>query len=168
MARRPAVRRDPEGGLRLGLTWESVTERLIREAQEAGHFDDLPGAGRRLELDDDPREGEMGLAFHILRTNDAAPPWIVADREARRCADAVERVLTHATRAGRAGGPSPVERVRLRTRLAGAADDHDRAVDALNASAPSMTLHRRRLDRASLEARLQAAFDGDPAGDPRP
>lgn len=160
MARRPALRRDADGARDVAPSWESLTERLIREAQEAGAFDGIPGQGRRLELDDDPREGEMGLAFHILRTNDAVPPWIDADREARRSADGVERVLADAERAGRSGRPSPAARSRLRARLARAADDHDRAVEALNSSAPSMTLHRRRLDRAVLEARLDAAIDG--------
>jgi hypothetical protein len=137
-----------------------VTERLIREAHEEGRFDDLPGHGRRLDLDDDPREGEMGLAFHILRTNDAVPPWIGADLEARRCADALERVLGDAVRAGDRGALTPLGRSRFRTRLARAIDDHDRAVEALNASAPSLTLHRRRCDRAALEQRLDAALEG--------
>jgi hypothetical protein len=32
---------------------EPLVERLIREARERGEFDDLPGAGRPLDLDDD-------------------------------------------------------------------------------------------------------------------
>jgi len=137
-----------------------VTERLIREAQETGSFDDLPGRGRRLDLDDDPREGEMGLAFHILRTNHVVPPWIAADLEARRCADAIERLLSDAARAGRDGRATPGLRARQRTRLLELVHDHDRAVDALGAIAPSMTLHRPRLVRATLEARLERALDG--------
>ncbi|HEV3024711.1 MAG TPA: DUF1992 domain-containing protein [Pirellulales bacterium] len=38
------------------VTWESFVERQIREAQEAGAFDNLPGFGKPLELlepDDD-------------------------------------------------------------------------------------------------------------------
>jgi hypothetical protein len=142
-----------------------VTERIIREAQAAGDFDDLPGRGRRLDIDDDPREGEMGLAFHILRTNDALPPWIAADREARRCADVVAGILAAAARAGRAGALSATDRARHRARLARAVAAQHRAVEALNASAPASTLHRRPVDRTALEARLQRALDGRPSGD---
>jgi hypothetical protein len=163
--RRPAVRRDADGGVRIGTTWESVTERLIREAQEAGEFDDLPGRGRRLLLDDDPREGEQGLAFHILRTNDAVPPWIAADREARRCADLVERILGDAGTAAHRGGVTPATRARYQARLTRAIAEHMSAVESLNALAPSLALHRLRPDVARLEARLQRALDGQASGD---
>jgi len=153
------VRRDADGGVRIGPTWESVTERIIREAQEAGDFDDLPGRGRRLELDDDPREGELGLAFHILRTNDAVPPWIAADREVRRSADAIERILAQAATAGHTGVTSAT-RDRFRTRLVRAIAEHTSAVESLNALAPSLTLHRHRPDVERLETRLTSALDG--------
>ena len=35
-----------------GVSWESFVERQIREAQEAGAFDNLPGFGKPLDLDD--------------------------------------------------------------------------------------------------------------------
>jgi DnaJ family protein C protein 28 len=159
------MRRDADGGVRIGPTWESVTERMIREAQEAGAFDDLPGRGRRLDIDDDPREGEMGLAFHILRTNDALPPWIAADREARRSAEAIERVIADAAAGGRAGAMSPSARRRFRTRLARAIAVHDSAVTALNATAPSVAMHRLRPDPSAIEARLEHAFEGRDTGD---
>ena len=161
---RPAVRRDADGGVRIGTTWESITERIIREAQESGDFDDLPGRGRRLELDDDPREGEQGLAFHILRTNDAVPPWISADREARRRADAIERILAQAATAGRAG-VTPATRTRYRARLVRAIAEYASAVESLNALAPSLTLHRLSPDAERLEARLERALDGRASGE---
>jgi hypothetical protein len=158
--RRPAVRRDADGGYRIDTTWESLTERLIREAQELGAFEGLPGRGRRLDPDDDPREGEMGLAFHILRTNDTVPPWIAADREARRSVEALERLLGDAAAIGRAGRVSPTTRARLRSRMERAIRDNARAVEALNLSAPSMSLHRRPLDPNRAQARLEHALDG--------
>lgn len=166
--RRPAVRRDAEGGYRIGPTWESLTERLIREAQEAGGFDDLPGRGRRLELDDDPREGELGLAFHILRTNGAVPPWIAADMEARRCADAIERLMADASCVATDAGITPMTRSRLLARLRRLIDEHDHAVEALAACAPSVAVHRRHQPRAVLEERLERALGGDHGTAPRP
>jgi hypothetical protein len=157
--RRPAVRRDADGGLRIGPTWESVTERVIREAQEAGAFDDLPGRGRRFELDDDPREGELGLAFHILRVNHEVPPWIAADRDVRASLDAIEAIFA-SVRAAATGRGGRAARARALARLEQAIEAHDRAVEALNATAPSVTLQRRPLDRAALSDRLERAFTG--------
>jgi hypothetical protein len=153
--------------VRIGPTWEAVTERIIREAQEAGDFDGLPGVGRRLDIDDDPREGELGLAFHILRTNDTLPPWIAADREARRRADGVEQVIADAAAAGRAGTVVPKTRARFRARLAEAIAALAGAVDSLNATAPSVTLHRSRPDATRLDARLERAFEGHADEQPR-
>ena len=64
---RPIVRRDAEGRPRTAPDWETLTERLIREAQEAGHFDDLPGHGEPLDLPETTYAGEMALAHHLLR-----------------------------------------------------------------------------------------------------
>jgi hypothetical protein len=151
--------------VRIGPSWESVTERIIREAQEAGDFDDLPGRGRRLEIDDDPREGELGLAFHILRTNAAVPPWIAADREARRCADAVERIIADAEAFGRTRAVTPAARARFGARLDRAITAHTSAVETLNVLAPSLTLQRSRPDARHLEGRLERALDGPADGE---
>jgi hypothetical protein len=158
-SRRPAIRRDADGGFRIGPTWESVTERVIREAREAGAFDDLPGRGRRLELDDDPREGELGLAFHILRVNHEVPPWIAADRDARASLGEVEGLIASA-RTTATGRGARAARTRARARLEQAIEAYDRAVEALNATVPSVALQRRPLDRAALSARLERAFAG--------
>ena len=99
------LRKDAEGGFRVGPTWESVTERLIREAQERGDFDDLPGHGKPIRIDDDPYAGEMALAWHVLRNAGAAPPWIEADKEVRRLRDNLTRRLRAASAAPRAAHP---------------------------------------------------------------
>ncbi len=162
------MRRDAEGAYRVGPTWESVTERLIREAHEAGDFDDLPGRGRRLTLDDDPREGDMGLVFHLLRNDRAVPPWIAADRDARQHAQTVEAILAAAAQRGPSGRVDGTTRARFRARLERAVEDHARAVDALAATAPSATLHRQRLQWSALLARLERALDGCADPEPRP
>ena len=45
--------------------WADLAERKIKEAQAAGHFDNLPGLGKPLQLDDNPHEGEWALAHRI-------------------------------------------------------------------------------------------------------
>lgn len=61
--------------------WDSPVERLIREAIEAGAFDDLPGKGRPIELESSPFEDRMaGTLRRILRDNGASHPVVEARR----------------------------------------------------------------------------------------
>jgi len=52
-----AKRRDAEGKISVGPTWESIVERQIREAMEEGRFDELPYHGEPLPVDDDSAAG---------------------------------------------------------------------------------------------------------------
>lgn len=156
--RKPAIHRDADGVTALAPTWESLTERLIREAQERGEFDDLPGHGRPLVLDSDPREGEMGLAFHILRNARLAPPWIEADKLARSCIDDLDQMLARAGAAARQGVAGRILRHRLHRQLDDLIETHDGAVARLNAAAPSLALHRRAMDRDAQRIRLDEAL----------
>lgn len=145
------VRRDADGEPRVAPSWESLTERLIREAQEDGRFDDLPSRGRPLQVDDDPHAGDMALAYHVLRNARIAPPWIELDKEARRLADAVDALV-------RAGARStPVVRRRQRERLARLIDEHTSVVRRLELLAPTPGQQRRALDRDALLATFDAA-----------
>jgi hypothetical protein len=160
--RPPGVaRRDAAGGRTIGPTWESVTERLIREAQERGEFDDLPGHGRPIRLEDDPWAGEEALAFHVLRNARVAPPWIEADKEARQVRDRVEALLRRAT------GAHPAHHERLRRELTQLVAQDRACVARLNALAPVDRLHRRPLTIESMGARLEAAFRADRIAAPR-
>jgi DnaJ family protein C protein 28 len=50
---------------------------IIRAAMEEGAFDNLPGAGRPLELDENPYlDREWQLAYHLLKQNGFAPDFI--------------------------------------------------------------------------------------------
>ncbi len=65
--------------------YESPVERLIREAQERGEFDDLPGAGRPLDLGDtdDPMWWVRRLAEREqLDFTGALPPAVALRKEA--------------------------------------------------------------------------------------
>lgn len=151
-AKRPLLRRDAEGRARTAPDWETLSERLIREAQEAGAFDDLPHHGRPIPLPDDALAGEMALAYHLLRNAGAAPPWIETDKEVRRLRARIETTLEHAARATDAARP------RLQRELDALADAHDAAVLRLEGSAPTPRQQRRRLDREALHARLRQAL----------
>ena len=52
-------------------------EEQMRKAIEEGKFDDLPGKGKPLALDDNPHtDPEWALAFHILQDAGYSLPWI--------------------------------------------------------------------------------------------
>ena len=60
--------------------WESIAERKIREAIEAGQFDNLPSKGKPIELDVDP-DPTLWMAHHLLRVNGFAPSWIEESKD---------------------------------------------------------------------------------------
>lgn len=63
---------------------DRLAEERIRQAQEEGTFDDLPGAGRPLALEDDPLVPEtLRVAYRILRNAGYLPPEVVLRREIR-------------------------------------------------------------------------------------
>jgi Domain of unknown function (DUF1992) len=79
--------------------WDAIVEAKIAEAQRAGAFDDLPGAGRPLALADDRLIPEdIRMAYRILKNAGCVPPEIEARKEAadlrmliRATADAPEQ-----------------------------------------------------------------------------
>src|SRR5947199_3139441 len=65
------------------LTLDLVAEEKIRDAMRDGVFDDLPGAGRPLALDDDTLiPSELRMAYRILKNAGCVPPGIEARKEA--------------------------------------------------------------------------------------
>jgi DnaJ homolog subfamily C member 28 len=147
------MRRDGEGKRSVGPTWESIVERQIREAMEEGVFDDLPFVGERLPIEDDSAAGERALGFRVLRNAGVAPPWIEADKEVRALLADRDALLARAVTAGELARP------RLRRELEGIVFEANRAIDRLNAEAPTERQQRRSLDLSEELARLESAFD---------
>ena len=147
-----AKRRDGEGKLSIGPTWESLVERQIREAMDDGGFDELPYQGEPLPLDDDSAAGERALGFRVLRNAGVAPPWIEADKQVRALLTDRDALFL------RAAGAGALARPRLRRELEGIVLQVNRAIERLNAEAPTDRQHRRPLDLGEELARLEAAF----------
>src|SRR5437763_13153521 len=91
--RPPVHRRDAEGRLQVGPSWETLIDRQIREAMEEGKFDDLPYRGERLPNRDNPYADEWALAFHVLKNAGVAPPWIKSDKEVRELLSRRDEIL---------------------------------------------------------------------------
>ena len=63
---------------------DKLAEERIREAMERGEFDDLPGRGRPLVLEDDRHiPDDLRLAYKILKNADCLPPEIELRKEIR-------------------------------------------------------------------------------------
>jgi len=57
--------------------FQSLIDQQMREAETAGAFQNLPGAGKPLKLDDDANvPEELRLAHRMLKGSGYAPPWI--------------------------------------------------------------------------------------------
>lgn len=67
-----------------------IAENRILEALEAGVFDNLPGKGRPLQLEDDRHiPEELRLAYKIMKMADCLPPELELRREILRLQDLV-------------------------------------------------------------------------------
>jgi hypothetical protein len=63
--------------------FDIIAEQRIAEAIANGELDDLPGAGRPLDLDDDRLVApELRMAYRILKNAGLVPPELEARREA--------------------------------------------------------------------------------------
>lgn len=133
------IHRAGDGERIAGASWESLTERLVREAQERGDFDDLPFRGERIPLEDDSAAGDRALGFHMLRNAGIAPPWIEADKDVRRLLGKRDALLDRARREGRVSE-------RLRREFEALIATLNRSIDVLNWEAPTLAVQRRRLD----------------------
>jgi hypothetical protein len=135
------------GSLGPPLSREALIDRKIREAQEAGAFDDLPFQGEPLPLVDDSAAGDWALAYRMLKGARFAPPWIETDKEIRALLAERDAIFERAPRSSAIGRPR--ERAELRRVI----DSANRAITRLNNEAPTYRQHRRLLD---LEAELEA------------
>jgi hypothetical protein len=124
--------------------WESAVDKQIREAQERGEFDNLPGQGRPLPKE--PWEGDWALAYHVLRQAGETLPWITLSREVDAAEARVQRLLEDARRFGASRERSfRDERERARARYLEAADALDKLLLEYSFSVPVRSLERGRL-----------------------
>jgi hypothetical protein len=79
--------------------WDAIIEAKIKEAQRAGAFDDLPGAGKPLDLDDDKLVPEdVRMAFRILKNAGFVPVEIEERKEAADLRKLIDATADHPER----------------------------------------------------------------------
>ena len=83
---------------------DAMAERQIQDAQKNGVFDDLPGAGAPLKLDDDAMvPEELRAAYRILKNSGYVPPEVEALRDLREIELMLERAHDDGERSKLAG-----------------------------------------------------------------
>lgn len=164
------ARRKTDEGTEYAESWDVLVERQIKEAQDAGAFDRLTGAGRPLPDEINPFEGDRALINSILKNNDAAPPWIDMGKEAEAARTELEQRLEGArlrmeSAHHRVRRLPPYKRVyelpelmalraSLRADFARAVDTVNHRIDLYNLAAPFAWLHKLRLLRDEQLARF--------------
>ena len=57
--------------------WQKSIDQQIEEAQRSGKFDNLPGKGKPLKLNENPfQDPALDAAYTLLKDNDFTLPWI--------------------------------------------------------------------------------------------
>ena len=78
---------------------EKLVEDRIRQAQEEGVFDNLPGRGKPLEFEDDSFVPEdLRLAYKVLKNSDCLPVELELRKEIFNLRQLLDAATDHETR----------------------------------------------------------------------
>jgi hypothetical protein len=73
--------------------FQKIIEKKIQDAQENGDFDDLPGKGKPIDLEDDRNiPEELRLTYKILKNADCLPPELELRKEIRTMEDMLDKI----------------------------------------------------------------------------
>jgi hypothetical protein len=133
--------------------WESAVDKQIREAEERGDFDNLPGRGKPLPLED--WDAEWGIAYHVLKQAGETLPWIALGRDLDVALARLRGMLAQVPRI------PPDERGRARERYVREAAVVDKLLEEYAFIVPVRHLERGRLPPHIAAAQFDAAVRGD-------
>jgi len=75
------------------FAFQKIVEKRIKDAQERGDFEDLPGHGEPINIEDDSHIPEdMRLIYKILKNADCLPPELQLRKEIRQMEDLLEGI----------------------------------------------------------------------------
>lgn len=155
------------------MSWiEIIADRKIRDAQDEGAFDNLPGKGQPLNLDFDPRvPPELRAAYRMMKDAQLLPDWIQLHKEIRQRqaqwdarveAYAVRREedATHRPARGGTGIDADLDRARERFlyRAAEGLCELNRMIDRFNLMVPVVSRQRLRIDVVEQMGLLEERF----------
>jgi hypothetical protein len=109
---------------------------LLKNAQQSPDWQNLPGQGKPLNLDEDPyTPDEMRMAYKILKENDLAPAWIT---EGKELDEQREKLLEQVRRVPSSG--------QLKPALTEAVIAYNKRVLSYNLKVPAGIPHKRSID----------------------
>lgn len=133
--------------------WESAIDQQIREAQERGDFDDLPGRGKPLHIES--WDDDWAMAHHVLKQAGETLPWIALSKDIEVAQDRLRAMLRDAHKIPHA------ERERARERYLREAAAVDKMLEEYAFMVPVRHLERGRLPRHIAAAQFDAAIGAD-------
>jgi len=153
-----------------GRQYHHYIEEQIQKAVKRGDFDNLPGMGKPLNLDDNALAGDKTSAYRLLKQNGYAPPEIELLKEIRGENERVEQQMNRLRSQARdlrtrRVSPFPGEKRAYNNSVAKAATAYEEKLRALNRkiltfnlSVPA-TMHMTFLD---VEKKMQQFRDACP------
>ena len=135
--------------------YEPLIDRLIRESMDRGEFDDLPGSGQPIDLNENPYEKpELRSVHRLLKNAGFAPAWI----EERKDIDAeFQRLFATMQRAHKLyeSNSGDVRWQRALKEFRESVEELNQRIRLYNLKAPATGFHRRVIDVDSLIAGLE-------------
>jgi hypothetical protein len=75
------------------FAFQKIVEKKIREAQQKGEFENLPGRGEPMTLEDDSHiPEELRLTYKILKNANCLPPELQLRKEIRQMEDMLDQI----------------------------------------------------------------------------
>ena len=128
---------------------ESMAEKMLREAIEAGEFDNLPGKGKPIDLRENPFEDpDLRVVHKLLRDAGFAPAWIEERKDIDADFELARKTVNRAWALYNPAGKSPNEEAwernvaEFRTKAA----ELNSRIKIYNLKAPAAVFHRRVID----------------------
>lgn len=117
------------------MNYQGLIDQQVREAEQAGMFRNLPGAGKPLNLEDDTHvPEELRTGYRMLKNAGFAPPWIELQKSIREEQEALAAWLARANR--RWGQLGPGDRERLRAEYEQKIRELNKQISSYNLMAP--------------------------------
>lgn len=133
-------------------------DEIIQQAMEEGAFDDLPGKGQPLRLDENPNaDPAWEIAYKLLRDNGFSLPWIEErneiEKEIESAREALKRSRAWCAEQGASGKPDWEQAVDVFRQKAQVLN---KRITTYSLQVPSPALQRRLID---IEAEISRPGD---------
>ena len=142
--------------------FESFIEKTIREAIEAGEFDNLPGKGQPVDFRENPFEDpDLRMVHKLLKDAGFAPAWIEERKDVEATFAAAQQKLARAWAIYKPGGVTPDDTAWRRNvaEFRDLENELNSRIKLYNLKAPSSVFHRRQFDTDRVIHDLAGAKD---------